>query len=245
MKLQTAREQVITMLDDADGQRWPIKELGDIFDPTNEVDLSIQSAAIECISSYVHQGGDMFDVVQEVTTDSDGTFSFLSQTDLPNVPLMLESCSYKGGDYYYSLHAIREQDVQLSLNEIVTVKVKLVYSPDLTKISGNDELYYSRQISYVPTIVPISWPVFDQWVCVVAAKGLTPKENEANSQLDDKVSMLSSACLRSPDQPKTVIFPSKERYLTWGPSLYRWSYVPRDLTAGKQCCLRLHKVRIR
>ncbi len=241
MILDDARKQVVTMLDDPDGQRWTLPPPLSLFDVGNEVDLAIQSAAVECVSAYVHQGGDFFDVIKNITTDNDGTYSFTNEA-APNVPMMVESCSYRQGDYFYSLHAVRHQDVQVSLNEVVDLKVKVVYTPDFagSALGGGDQMNYSQIVG--GQVVP--WAMFDMWVCSVAAKQLTPKENEANSQLDDKVSMLSSACLRAPDQPKTVIFPRQQHYLNWGPSLYRWSYVTRDSSVNKTCCLRIHKVRI-
>ena len=98
MKLDVARVTTLRMLDDPDGQRWSKPAVGTAFDPANEVDMAIQSAAIECVSSYVHGGGDFFDVVQEIQTDADGTFSFQSlgsaipppSSTLPNVPLFIQ-----------------------------------------------------------------------------------------------------------------------------------------------------------
>jgi len=248
MKLDDARLQILRMLDDPDGQRWDKEPAGSPFNPSNEVDIALQSAAIECVSSYVHGGGDFLDVVQEIVTDTDGTFSFQSLTGLPVLPIFIQSASYKSGDYYYSLHPIREQDVQVNVRQGIKIKVKLVYSPDFTNITnavGDQELYYTRQVSYALPMTPVLWPMFDQWVCTVAAKQLTPKENEANAQLDDKVAMLRDACLKAPDMPKSVIFPQRNQYFSLGPALFRWSYASVDLEAGKNSCFRLHKVRVR
>jgi hypothetical protein len=244
MNLEQAREQVITMLDDPDGQRWQLPPAvappGIAFDPSNEIDLAIQSAAVECMSLYVYSGGDFFDVVQEVTT-AGGTFSFTSQT-APNIPLLIKAVSLKSGNNNFRLHGTREQDIEVDIDVAQNLKVRVVYVPDFTSLAETDELTYSLS-SFGSTL---SWPMFDQWVLSVAAKHLTPKENEANAQLDDRVAMLQNACSKAPEQPISVTFPdSRGNNWSINAALYRWSYVARDAVAGKTCCLRLHRISLR
>ena len=240
MQLQHAREQVVMLLDDPDGQRWELPPSTDPFTVSNEVDLAIQSAAVECLSLYVHAGGDFFDVVQEITT-ANGTFEFTSQT-APNIPLLVKAVSLKEGSNNFRIHATREQDIEIDVNESKKIKVRVVYVPDFTGLAHNAELTYSLG----GVMSALSWPMFDQWVLSVAAKHLTPKENEANAQLDDRVAMLQNACTKAPEQPISVTFPdSRGNNWSINAALYRWSYVARDLIANKQCCLRLHRISLR
>ena len=92
MNLGQAREQIVTMLDDPDGQRWSFPT--GAFDPSNEVDLALQSAAVECVSLYAHSGGDFFDVVQEVQT-TNGTFSFTAELRLRMYRYSSKPCPLK------------------------------------------------------------------------------------------------------------------------------------------------------
>ena len=242
MNLKEARKQIVTLLDDPDGQRWalPNNAAPNPFDASNEVDLALQSAAVECMSIYVHSGGDFFDVVQEITT-SNGTFEFTSQA-APNVPLFIKAVSLKEGSNNFRLHATREQDIEIDLSEAKKLKVRVVYVPDFTGLGDSDELTYSLG----GVMSTLSWPMFDQWVLSVAAKHLTPKENEANAQLDDRVAMLQNSCVKAPEQPTSVTFPdSRGNNWSVNAALYRWSYVARDLIANKKCCLRLHRISLR
>lgn len=238
MNLGEAREQVLKMLDDPDGQRWSL-ETG-AFDAGNEVDLAIQSAAVECMSLFVHSGGDFFDVVQEVTT-TNGTFSFTAGTTAPNVPLFIKAVSLKEGQNNFRLHGTREQDIEIDTSVAKKLKVRVVFVPDFSLLLVGDELTYSRDVG-----ATLSWSMFDQWTLAVAAKHLTPKENESNAQLDDKVAMLQNACIKAPEQPVSVTFPdSRSNNWSISAALYRWSYVTRDAVANQTCCLRLHRVSFR
>jgi len=121
------------------------------------------------------------------------------------------------------------------------MKVRLVYMPDFAGTSFASQLPWSEGIG-----ATLDFPLFTQWVLAVAAKNLTPKENEANSSLDDRIGMLQAACTKSTETPKTVTFPStKDANFSIDAALYRWSYVTRDNIAAKQRCLRIHKLSLR
>lgn len=252
MLLSTARQQVLNLLDDPDGQRWSL-ETG-IFTLSNEVDLAIQGAAVECMSLYVHSGGDFFDVVEEVTT-ADGTYSFnpdILVSTGPDVyavnnavPLMIKAVQLKSGTNNYRIHGTREQDIQVDSTAAHNVKVRLVYTPNflLTDpgLAATDNIPFTIGVGST-----MEFHLFTQWVIAVAAKNLTPKENETNSSLDDRIGMLQNACTKSPETPKTVTFPStRDALFSIDASRYRWSYVARDNIANKTCCLRMHKVSLR
>ena len=244
MNLGQAREQIVTMLDDPDGQRWalpaPAVPPAPDFDPSNEVDLALQSAAVECVSLYAHSGGDFFDVVQEVQT-TNGTFSFTAGTTPPNVPLFIKAVSLKDGRNNYRLHATREQDIEVDVDTSRGLRVRMVYVPDFSGLNVGDELTYSGSVG-----ATLSWSMFDQWVLSVAAQHLTPKENVANAQLDQRIAMLQNSCLKAPEMPTTVTFPGpRNSNYSVDAALYRWSYVARDAIANQTCCLRIHRVSLR
>jgi len=233
MKLKVARQQVLNLLDDPDGQRWSLATAG--FDTSNEVDLALQGAAVECLSLYVHAGGDFFDVVEQVTT-IDGTHQF------DNAPFLIRAVQLKSGNNNYRIHGTREQDIQVDSSSGHTVKVRLVYMPDFSGIAAaTDQIPFSFGVGST-----MDFHLFNQWVIAVAAKNLTPKENETNTSLDDRIGMLQNSCTKAPEVPKTVTFPStKDNNFSIDAALYRWSYVARDNIANKTCCLRLHKLALR
>ena len=255
MLLSTARKMTITFLDDPDGQRWTPPTAGTAFDTTNEVDLAIQMAAQECVSNYCTLGGDFFDVVMNIDT-ADGTFSFGSLYDPavvpdPNIqrpiaPLMIRAVNLRQGTSYFNIHAIREKDVEVDMDIIQGLKVRVVFTPDFTGLAAGENLRYSRPVSDPYTGLPgqLDWPVFDQWVCAVAAKHLTPKENQANNQLDERIMMLRDSCMTAPENPISVIFPStRNKTVIPGALWYRWSYAARDTRSDQSFVLRLHRVR--
>jgi hypothetical protein len=236
MQLQQARLQTLKFLDDETGERWPLATGN--FELTNEVDLALQMAANECVSVYCSMGGDFFDVVMSVAT-TDGTYSFNDLAAAPKVPMMIRSLALKEGSNYYSLYAIREQDVETDTPVSLSLKVRVVFNPDFTGIATGDQLRYSQAVGGVQ----IEWPLFDQWVCAIAAKHLAPKENEPNNQLDARIAMLRGACVDAPERPLSVIFPRNDgRTRSPNATYYRWSYTPRDIAASKISCIRLHRI---
>lgn len=254
MKLSEARRQSLQFLDDPDGQRWPFPT--GPFDTNNEVDLAIQMAAQECVSQYAAMGGDFFDVVLDIAATG-GTYSFASLYDSsgggdaetrPFVPLMIRSVTLKEGNQYFNIYSIREQDIEVDSNINQEMKVRVIFTPDFTDLPYDKDLRYSTGITD-PTgatadKVQIGWPLFDQWVCTVAAKHLTPKENETNTQLDERIMMLRDATIKSPETPLSVLFPRQnDRMVNPGALWFRWSYVTRDARADKAYTLRIHKVR--
>lgn len=236
MQLQQARLQTLKFLDDETGERWPLATGN--FELTNEVDLALQMAANECVSVYCSMGGDFFDVVMNVST-TDGTYSFNDLAAAPKVPMMIRSLSLKEGTSYYSLYAIREQDVETDTPASIDLKVRVVFNPDFAGMATGDELRYSQAVGGAQ----IEWPLFDQWVCAIAAKHLAPKENEPNNQLDARIAMLRGACVDAPERPLSVIFPRNDgRTRSPNATYYRWSYTPRDIAASKISCIRLHRI---
>lgn len=236
MQLQQARLQTLKFLDDETGERWPLATGN--FEITNEVDLALQMAANECVSLYCSMGGDFFDVVMNVST-TDGTYSFNDLASAPKVPMMIRALSLKEGTNYYTLYAIREQDVETDTPVSLSLKVRVVFNPDFVGMATGDELRYSQPVGGAQ----VAWPLFDQWVCAVAAKHLAPKENEPNSQLDARIAMLREACIESPERPLSVIFPRNDgRTRSPNAMYYRWSYSPRDIAANKISCVRLHRI---
>ena len=236
MELQEAREQTLKFLDDETGERWAL-ETG-VFTASNEVDLALQMAANECIAVYCGIGGDFFDIVMNVDVVN-GVYSFNDLAATPKVPMMIRSVALTAGYNYYSLYGIREQDVETDSPVSLSLKVRVVFNPDFTGVATNGQLKYSQDVGGVQ----LSWPLFDQWVCAVAAKHLTPKENESNNQLDARIGMLREACIKSPERPLSVIFPRKDgRTRSPNAIYYRWSFAPRDMSAGKVSCLRLHRI---
>ena len=120
------------------------------------------------------------------------------------------------------------------------------FTPDFTGLAANENLRYSRPVNdpYTGTPGQLEWPVFDQWVCAVAAKHLTPKENQANNQLDERIMMLRDSCMTAPENPISVIFPStRNKTVIPGALWYRWSYTARDTRSDQSFVLRLHRVR--
>ena len=257
MLLSTARKMTITFLDDPDGQRWTPPAAGAAFDSTNEVDLAIQMAAQECVSNYCTLGGDFFDVVMDIDTAS-GVFSFGSLYDptaptpdnqRPIAPLMIRSVNLRQGTSYFNIHAIREKDVEVDMDIIQGLKIRVVFTPDFTGLAADENLRYSRPVVDPYALPPgtlgqLDWPAFDQWVCAVAAKHLTPKENQANNQLDERIMMLRDSCMTAPENPISVIFPStRNKTVIPGALWYRWSYTARYTRSDQSFVLRLHRVR--
>tara|TARA_R110002167_G_scaffold38477_5_gene119876 strand:+ start:717 stop:1478 length:762 start_codon:yes stop_codon:yes gene_type:complete len=251
MNLETARKMTLTLIDDPDGQRWTPPAAGASFDSTNEVDLAIQMAAQECVSNYCNLGGDFFDAVLNIAS-ANGIYNFGSlfvagdPSSRPIAPLMIRSVNLRQGQSYYNIHAIREKDVEVDMDVIQDLKVRVVFTPDFTDLPAANPLRYSRSIKdpYTGVQGQLEWAVFDQWVCTVAAKHLTPKENEGNTQLDERIMMLRDTCMTAPENPISVIFPStRNRTVVPGALWYRWSYAARDTRSNEAFVLRLHRVR--
>ena len=252
MTLEDARLQTLRFLDDEDGQRWTLNI--STWSPSNEVDLALQMAANECVAVYCAMGGDFFDTVLNVGT-SDGIFSFHDLTvpdpalpppavipAVPNIPMMIQSVTMKEGTAYYTIAAIREQDIEQDSVVNQALKVRVVFQPDFTALGQTSPMRYSIDVAGAQ----LGWPVFDQWVCAVAAKHLTPKENETNAQLDQRIAMLRESCVHAPETPLSVRFPRQDQRIRSPNSMmYRWSYVARDLAADKLSCIRIHKVSFR
>jgi len=238
MILDEARSQVLKFLDDETGERWALVPAGDPFDTSNEVDLALQMAANECVAVYCSMGGDFFDVVMNVGV-TQGTFSFDGLAQAPKVPMMVRSVALKEGNSYYSLYSIREQDIEVDSTSSASIKVRVVFNPDFSGISGSSPLRYTQDVA----AGQMPWPLFDQWVCAIAAKHLAPKENEPNNQLDARIAMLRDACVKSPERPLSVIFPRNNgRIRSPNAAYFRWSYIPRDMVANKLSCIRIHKI---
>ena len=238
MNLDEARAQVLKFLDDETGERWALEPAGSPFAIGNEVDAALQMAANECVAVYCAMGGDFFDVVMNVGV-SQGTFSFNDLTQTPKVPMMVRSVALKEGNSYYSLYSIREQDIEVDSTSSASIKVRVVFNPDFGGTSGASPLRYTQDVA----ASQMPWPLFDQWVCAIAAKHLAPKENEPNSQLDARIAMLRDACVKSPERPLSVIFPRNDgRVRSPNAAYFRWSYVPRDMIADKLSCIRIHKI---
>jgi len=250
MTLEDARLQTLRFLDDEDGQRWTLNT--GAWSGSNEVDLALQMAANECIAVYCSMGGDFFDTVLDVGT-TNGVFSFDDMTmppplpgppipAVPRIPMMIQSVTMKEGTSYYSIAAIREQDIEQDSIVNQSLKVRVVFQPDFSDLAAASSLRYSRDVNSAQ----LGWPVFDQWVCAVAAKHLTPKENETNAQLDQRIAMLRESCVKAPEAPLSVRFPRQDQRIRSPNSMmYRWSYVSRDLAADKLACIRIHKVSFR
>lgn len=239
MQLDQARAQVLKFLDDETGERWALVPAGDPFDAGNEVDLALQMAANECVAVYCSMGGDFFDVVMNVSAGADGVYSFNDLAESPRVPMMVRSVALKEGNSYFALYSIREQDIEVDATTSANLKVRVVFNPDFNGTSGASPLRYTQDVAGGQ----MEWPLFDQWVCTVAAKHLTPKENEPNSQLDARIAMLREACIKAPERPLSVIFPRKDgRVRSPNAIYYRWSYAPRDMVANKLSCIRIHRI---
>jgi len=247
--LEQARIRVQQLLDDEDGARWSVGT-GD-YDASEEIDGALQMATSEAVTPYVSMGGDRLDHMADYSL-TDGTVSVTQDvtrtptTPPPTIvtltPLVLTSVSLVEGERNYPIVSVRNKDVEDTRAVTgFTLRVKAVFSPDLTDLRATDELDYSPPNTSFST----AWPAMNEYICSLAAAQLYPKEGESNQPLLQRISMLQDAIVRRPDSPMSAAFNSNSsRYDNYRSKIYRYSYITFDANADKAFCLRLHKVMI-
>jgi len=209
MTLAEARTRVLQYLDDPNNRRWS----------TAEVDAALKFALSYCLTTYATAGGRRFVVEHSVTTSaSTGQVSLTSQ-----LPMNVLGVVVVEANITTRIKPIRRRDRDVKDLVARSLIVEVMTEYDLSATSGHP-------LVGVGATAANTWPAFDEWVCVAAAKNCGVKDNDKRPGLIMLEQEQARAVLGRVDPPRAVEWPKET-----GPWL-RWSYQsPTSVLTLTQC----------
>lgn len=207
LTLAQARTTVLEHLDD-DGTRWS----------TTQVDRALSLALSQCVDDYIASGGERFDLVDDVATDS------LGVVDLGSLdPLVVRAVSVREGYAYTPLRIRALEDIDAPDETVRTLRIR--YVPKFALPAGASDPLAGD--------AGVSWDTFDHWVCVRAAIFASTKDAEDRPELVALEKQLAASILTLPRTPKAVPFPRPAR--NWGILLsWSWSVFDQSVTLSRR-----------
>jgi hypothetical protein len=181
-----ARELVSQYLDDKNQRRWP----------ESEINTALQYSLAACLSEYVEDGGNLFDVEATLSTNSSGLCSLAS---LGNI-LRIGPVQYVTGSAPYSYWPVmpaKPRDREIDVPGVYSLRI--FYTKEFTlSNNGNYPL-----IGDGATAAP-STHAFDAWVCAEAAMLLGVKDNDMRPGLERLEARLREDALHKLNNPRTM-----------------------------------------
>lgn len=221
LTVRAARETVLEHLDDESGDRFA-RATGSNTESFTKIDRALRSSISRCVDDYIAHGGDRFDEVIDVSTDSTGTVS-LAGYDNPSIRGVLIVPDSDG-----SMYPIEPGDKLARADmdsEARDLKVTIVRRFTLPDPLDEDDLLLGLTAG-----VARSWDAFDHWVCARAAIQLGIKDDELRRALTATTDDLKSSVLGTRRTPSYLPWPSPSMRRTRFSRALRWTWLQREQT---------------
>lgn len=214
MLLSEARERVRAFVD-ADsftetGDRWSVAE----------VDQKLKLATEATSTIYAGRGGQRLDQVVDVTSDTDG-YVAMNQYK----PLQIQSVRVVQGSQFFQVPSVPSGQIRQNASQAWTLKVRLVPTPNFPTSASSQILYGNST----------SWELFDELICIRAAKSLLTKDGEIDQSLEQQFSEILNTMLEAENTVKVFDFPQfsgSDQLVRVGFGGLVFDYHPHSLTLG-------------
>ena len=207
MTLTLAQARAVTLdhLDDNDSEdpnaRWS----------NAQVDVGLALALSSCLSDYVSEGGDRFDLELSASTTS-GALDMSSYS-----PLYIRGMTMLYGNRYWPLEALRAEDRGIQDADTKSLQVRYVREYALPTTT-------THPLVGVGATAANSWDAFDHWICIRAAIHCSIKDDDLRATLTTQEEAIRTTVLLRPKLPSAVAFPKPTSYYSrsygyfWQPS---------------------------
>jgi hypothetical protein len=173
-------------LDDRNNTRWS----------TAQIDIGLSVALSQCLDDYISGGGDRFDTVTTITSDSNGAVD-MSTLD----PFAIRGISLLVGSRYFKIQPQILEDRNLDDKVIRTYQFRYCKTYALSTTA-------SDPLIGVGATPALSWDVFDHWVCAKAAQFCSVKDSDRRPDITILERSLAGTVMTTIKVPGSQPFPS-------------------------------------
>lgn len=191
LTLAQARTVVLDHLDD-DNTRWS----------TSQIDTALGTALSMCLTDYITNGGDRFEIEVDTTSTSSGVVDLSAYN-----PIKINGVSILESNRYFPITASKTEERVIHDNTVRTVQIRLTRTLSIPTMG-------TYPLVGVNSTAANSWDAFDQWVCVRAAMFCAIKDDDILNACSRMEQMLRTSVLTLPRIPSARRLPKKQQWLS-------------------------------